>query len=127
MERHELIRRALLGEHVFLLNQILLPLRIDDVERIRQSAIKAFGGTHAQSEAARARGAAPSDSLTELRREADEIVCLEENWVFGAIGFYYRDFRQVSDTGSTLKSSNGFRQESCARSSLAGGVTRDGP
>jgi hypothetical protein len=44
VERHELIRRALLGEHVFLLNQILLPLRIDDVERIRQSAIKAFGG-----------------------------------------------------------------------------------
>jgi len=24
-------------------------------------------------------------------------VCLEEDSVFGAIGFYYRDFRQVSD------------------------------
>ena len=40
---------------------------------------------------------APSDSLTELRREADDIVCLEHDSVFGAIGFYYRDFRQVSD------------------------------
>jgi putative phosphoribosyl transferase len=40
---------------------------------------------------------APSDSLTELRREADDIVCLEDASVLGAIGFYYRDFRQVSD------------------------------
>jgi putative phosphoribosyl transferase len=40
---------------------------------------------------------APSDSLPELRREADDIVCLEDDPVFGAIGFYYRDFRQVSD------------------------------
>jgi putative phosphoribosyl transferase len=40
---------------------------------------------------------APSDSLTELRREADDIVCLEDDSVFGAIGFYYRDFQQVSD------------------------------
>ena len=40
---------------------------------------------------------APSDSLPELRREADDIVCLEDYPMFGAIGFYYRDFRQVSD------------------------------
>ena len=40
---------------------------------------------------------APSDSLSELRREADDIVCLEEHPMFGAIGFYYHDFRQVSD------------------------------
>jgi predicted phosphoribosyltransferase len=40
----------------------------------------------------------PSDSLPELRREADDIVCLDEDHpIFGAIGFYYRDFRQVSD------------------------------
>ena len=121
-----MIRRALLGEHVFLLNQILLPLRIDDVERVRQSAIKAFGGTHAQSEAARARGAAPSDSLTELRREADEIVCLEEDSVFGAIGFYYRDFRQVSDE-EVIEILQRFPAGKLRKSSLAGGVTRDGP
>jgi predicted phosphoribosyltransferase len=40
---------------------------------------------------------APSDSLAEMRAEADEVVCLEDHRLFGAIGFYYRDFRQVSD------------------------------
>jgi putative phosphoribosyl transferase len=40
---------------------------------------------------------AHSDSLPELRREADDIVCLEDSPIFEAIGFYYRDFRQVSD------------------------------
>jgi putative phosphoribosyl transferase len=32
-----------------------------------------------------------------MRQEADEVVCLEDNAAFGAIGFYYSDFRQVSD------------------------------
>jgi predicted phosphoribosyltransferase len=40
---------------------------------------------------------APTDSLPELRQEADDVVCLEDHEIFGAIGFYYRDFRQVSD------------------------------
>jgi len=40
---------------------------------------------------------APTDSLGELRREADEVICIEDHMLFGAIGFYYRDFRQVSD------------------------------
>jgi len=40
---------------------------------------------------------APTESLAELRHEADEVVCLEDYEVFRAIGFYYRDFRQVSD------------------------------
>jgi putative phosphoribosyl transferase len=40
---------------------------------------------------------APSSTLFELREEADEIVCLEHHESFGAIGFYYRDFRQVND------------------------------
>lgn len=39
----------------------------------------------------------PSDSIAELRSEVDDLVCLEEHACFGAIGFYYRDFRQVSD------------------------------
>ena len=39
---------------------------------------------------------APSDSLSELRR-ADDIVCLQDHLMFGAIGFDYRDFRQISD------------------------------
>jgi predicted phosphoribosyltransferase len=40
---------------------------------------------------------APTSTLLELREEADEIVCLEDHEEFGAIGFYYRNFRQVDD------------------------------
>ncbi|HET9902478.1 MAG TPA: phosphoribosyltransferase family protein [Xanthobacteraceae bacterium] len=40
---------------------------------------------------------APVDTLSRLRREADEIVCLEEREDFGAIGCYYADFRQIAD------------------------------
>jgi putative phosphoribosyl transferase len=40
---------------------------------------------------------APSDTLAEMRGEADEVVCLEDYPQFGAIGYYYSDFRQVSD------------------------------
>ena len=40
---------------------------------------------------------APSSSLTALSGEADEIFCLEDHEVFGAIGCFYDDFSQVSD------------------------------
>jgi putative phosphoribosyl transferase len=40
---------------------------------------------------------APTDTLAALREEADEVVCLESHAAFGAIGFYYVDFRQLSD------------------------------
>lgn len=40
---------------------------------------------------------APTETLSELESEADEIVCLESHDVFGAIGFFYSDFTQVSD------------------------------
>jgi putative phosphoribosyl transferase len=40
---------------------------------------------------------APTDSLAVMREEADDIICLEDHANFGAIGFYYSDFRQVSD------------------------------
>jgi predicted phosphoribosyltransferase len=40
---------------------------------------------------------APSEALPEMRQEADDVVCLEDYEAFGAIGFYYSDFRQVSD------------------------------
>ncbi len=40
---------------------------------------------------------APTSTLSELRDEADEIVCLEDHEAFGAIGFFYSDFSQVSD------------------------------
>lgn len=40
---------------------------------------------------------APTDTLAAMRREADEIVCLEDHALFGAIGFFYADFSQTSD------------------------------
>jgi putative phosphoribosyl transferase len=40
---------------------------------------------------------APSDTLEEIRADADEIVCLEDYEFFRAIGAYYSDFRQVTD------------------------------
>jgi predicted phosphoribosyltransferase len=38
-----------------------------------------------------------TDTVESLRSEADEIVCLEPYENLGAIGFYYADFRQISD------------------------------
>ncbi len=40
---------------------------------------------------------ASTDSLAELRADADEVVCLEDHEFFGAIGIYYVDFSQVPD------------------------------
>ena len=39
----------------------------------------------------------PLDTITQLRREVDALICLETPELFGAIGYFYRDFRQVSD------------------------------
>ena len=39
----------------------------------------------------------PTQTVEELKGEADEIVCLESYESFGAIGFFYHDFRQISD------------------------------
>ena len=41
---------------------------------------------------------APTETLKKLRDEADDIVCLEDYEQFGAIGLFYSDFTQVSDT-----------------------------
>ena len=40
---------------------------------------------------------APTDSLPALYGDADDVVCLEDHALFGAIGFYYADFSQVPD------------------------------
>ena len=40
---------------------------------------------------------APTDTLAAMREEADDVVCLEDYEFFGAIGYYYTDFRQLSD------------------------------
>ncbi len=39
----------------------------------------------------------PTDSVAEMREEADDVVCLETHVYFGAIGDFYGDFRQISD------------------------------
>lgn len=44
---------------------------------------------------------APTETLTKLQGEADDIVCLEDYVEFGAIGFFYSDFRQTSDSEVT--------------------------
>jgi predicted phosphoribosyltransferase/pimeloyl-ACP methyl ester carboxylesterase len=41
--------------------------------------------------------AAPPDTLERLRPQVDEVVCLATPRLFGAIGVFYEDFRQVSD------------------------------
>lgn len=40
---------------------------------------------------------APRDTVEKLRSEVDSLICLEMPEPFGAIGYFYRDFRQVSD------------------------------
>jgi predicted phosphoribosyltransferase len=39
----------------------------------------------------------PPETLDAMRDEADEVICLETHDVFGAIGYFYADFRQLSD------------------------------
>ena len=69
---------------------------------------------------------APSDSLPELRREVDDIVCLKDHRMFGAIGFYYRDFRQVSDE-EVIEILQRFPAGKPRKISLAGGVNDSRP
>jgi putative phosphoribosyl transferase len=40
---------------------------------------------------------APRETIERLRREVDEIVCLDTPDPFFAIGQFYRDFRQLED------------------------------
>jgi putative phosphoribosyl transferase len=40
---------------------------------------------------------APRDTVDELRKEVDDVVCLAQPSYFGAIGYFYRDFHQLSD------------------------------
>ena len=40
---------------------------------------------------------ASTESLAEVGKEADDVICLEAHEFLGAIGYYYFDFRQTSD------------------------------
>jgi putative phosphoribosyl transferase len=39
----------------------------------------------------------PTETLIEMRQEADDVVCLEDHEAFGAIGRFYDDFTQIAD------------------------------
>ena len=53
-------------------------------------------------------------------------MCLEDDLVFGAIGFYYRDFQQVSDE-EVIEILQRFPAGKLRKSSLAGGVNDSRP
>jgi len=40
---------------------------------------------------------APTDTLAAMQEEADEVICLEDHEIFGAIGYFYDDLRQMTD------------------------------
>jgi len=40
---------------------------------------------------------APPDTFEDLKKIADEVVCLETPWDFSAVGEWYRDFTQTTD------------------------------
>ncbi|HTU45014.1 MAG TPA: phosphoribosyltransferase [Bryobacteraceae bacterium] len=40
---------------------------------------------------------APRESCDELRREADQVICIATPHPFGAVGLWYEDFAQVTD------------------------------
>ncbi len=40
---------------------------------------------------------APTESLSALHGDADDVICLEDHEPFGAIGVFYADFSQVAD------------------------------
>jgi predicted phosphoribosyltransferase len=44
-----------------------------------------------------ATGVAPAETLRLIRRDADEVVCLETPEILYAIGYFFHDFSQVSD------------------------------
>ena len=44
---------------------------------------------------------AAQEALEDLRREVDEVVCLDSPYDFGAVGFFYRQFPQLRDAEVT--------------------------
>ena len=46
---------------------------------------------------------ATASSLERLKPQVDEVVCLATPWLFGAIGAFYGDFEQLSDSIAMTK------------------------
>jgi len=61
-----------------------------------RAALRAVRARH-PSKLVLATPVAPPDTLASLKPEADETICLETHEDFGAIGYFYADFRQTSD------------------------------
>ncbi|MGA9600334.1 MAG: phosphoribosyltransferase family protein [Methylocystis sp.] len=61
-----------------------------------RAALRAVRARH-PSKLVLATPVAPPDTLASLEPEADETICLETHEDFGAIGYFYADFRQTSD------------------------------
>jgi len=71
---------------------------------------------------------APPDTLASLREDADEAVCLETPIGLGAIGFYYRDFHQMSDAEVTdllARAPRPTESSAASRASSGGSNARD--
>ena len=72
---------------------------VDDGVATGATARAALRATRARepSELVLAVPVAARDTIDDLRGEADAIVCLETPRNFGAVGFFYADFRQIDD------------------------------
>jgi predicted phosphoribosyltransferase len=63
---------------------------------------------------------APTETVAALRQDADDVICLEDHEFFRAIGFYYRDFSQISDEEVIrLLGQSAARDRSSCRHSVA--------
>jgi len=67
----------------------------------------------------------PPEMIELLRGEADEVVCLEEDPGFWAVGQYYQDFSQVSDA-EVRRTLEAFAAELAAGRSRPAEIRRDG-
>jgi putative phosphoribosyl transferase len=61
-----------------------------------KAALKAIRG-RGPKELVLAVPVAPAETIGNLRPLVDDLVCLDTPELFGAIGYFYRDFRQVKD------------------------------
>jgi len=68
---------------------------------------------------------APPPTLAAFREEADEVVCLQRPTPFGAIGFYYCDFHQMSDAEVTDLLARAARPPDGSTHSGNGGLPSD--
>jgi putative phosphoribosyl transferase len=60
---------------------------------------------------------APTDTIAAMQQEADQVVCLEDYDLFGAIGLYYADFRQTSDR-EVIEALARFSPRACAEEAM---------